>query len=110
MKALIFRDKIQPPFIVWLFEGIGKHVLAAIVEEAGHGTRAIRMDQWRQVAVPIPPESEQASIIDFLDKETVKIDTLLARVRAAVNRLEEFRVALISAAVTGKIDVREKAE
>jgi type I restriction enzyme S subunit len=110
MKALTFRDEIQPPFIVWLFEGIGKHLLVAIVEEAAHGTKAIRMDQWRQVAIPVPPGPEQSNIIDFLEKETAKIDALLAQVRAAVKHLKEFRIALISAAVTGKIDVREEVE
>jgi hypothetical protein len=41
-----------------------------------------------------------------LDRETAKIDALIAKVRDAIDRLKEFRTALISAAVTGKIDVR----
>jgi len=82
-------------------------LLAAIVEEAAHGTRAIRMDQWRSVTVPVPPESEQQAVAAFLDQETERIDALVAKVRDAIERLKELRIALISAAVTGQIDVRE---
>lgn len=107
MKALTFRSALRPIFMVWLFEGVGEPLLATIVEEAAHGTRAIRMDQWRSVVVPIPPDAEQVAIAAFLSRETSHIDTLLAKVREAIARLKELRAALISAAVTGKIDVRE---
>jgi len=56
-----------------------------------------------------PPDAEQRAIADFLARETARIDALVARVRDAIDRLKEFRTALISAAVTGKIDVREEA-
>ncbi len=44
-----------------------------------------------------------------LDRETAKIDALTGKIRQAIEHLKEFRTALISAAVTGKIDVREQA-
>jgi type I restriction enzyme S subunit len=56
----------------------------------------------------VPPEGEQRSISAFLDWETAKIDRLTAKVEEAIDRLKELRTALISAAVTGKIDVREE--
>ena len=65
------------------------------------------MDEWRSVELPLPPILEQRSIADFLDRETTNMDTLVAKVREAINRLKELRIALISAAVTGKINVRE---
>jgi type I restriction enzyme S subunit len=52
---------------------------------------------------------EQQAIAAFLDRETGKIDALIAKVGVAITRLKEYRTALISAAVTGKIDVREAA-
>jgi len=55
-----------------------------------------------------PPLSDQHAIRAFLDHETAKIDALVAKVRDAIERLRELRTALISAAVTGKIDVREE--
>ena len=109
MKALRFRQQVEPVFAAWLFEGVGKRILGAVVEEAAHGTRVIRMDQWRAVVVPLPPLSEERAIAAFLDRETARIDALIAKVREAIDRLKELRTALISAAVTGKIDVREGA-
>ncbi len=57
--------------------------------------------------ITLPPLPEQQAIAAFLDRETAKIDTLSAKVQTAIERLKEYRTALISAAVTGKIDVRE---
>ena len=57
-----------------------------------------------------PPRVEQLAIVHHLDRETTQLDTLVADVRTAIDRLKELRIALISAAVTGKIDVREKAQ
>jgi type I restriction enzyme S subunit len=58
----------------------------------------------------IPHPGEQEAIAAFLDRETARIDALVAKVREAIERLRELRTALISAAVTGKIDVREEVE
>jgi type I restriction enzyme S subunit len=55
------------------------------------------------------PVFEQRAIADFLDRETAKIDALITKIQAAIDKLKEYRTALISAAVTGKIDVREEA-
>ena len=55
----------------------------------------------------LPPLHEQRAIAAFLDRETAKLDDLVTKVREAINYLKEFRQALISAAVTGKIDVWE---
>lgn len=59
-----------------------------------------------QIGLPRPPEVEQRAIADFLDRETVKIDGMAAKVESAIERLQEYRTALITAAVTGKIDLR----
>ena len=61
------------------------------------------------IRVAVPPISEQGLIADFLDDETAKSDAITAKVESAIERLQEYRSALITAAVTGKIDVREAA-
>jgi restriction endonuclease S subunit len=68
----------------------------------------ISQDIMRNLVVPLPPLEEQAGILEGLDRETGKIDALVAEIRLAIDRLKELRTALISAAVTGKIDVREE--
>ncbi len=55
----------------------------------------------------LPPLQEQTQIAKFLDSETQKIDILITESQFAINLLQERRTALISAAVTGQIDVRE---
>ena len=59
----------------------------------------------RAVTVPKPPLPEQRAIAHFLDHETGKIHRLAAKVEEVIGRLQEYRAALITAAVTGKIDV-----
>jgi len=53
-----------------------------------------------------PRLREQRAIAAFLDRETIRIDALITKVLEAIARLKELRTALISAAVTGRIDVR----
>lgn len=60
--------------------------------------------------IPLPPISEQVAIINFLESKTRLIDTLALKLERSIQNLNEFRQTLISAAVTGKIDVREEAE
>ncbi|MBN1992413.1 MAG: restriction endonuclease subunit S [Anaerolineae bacterium] len=61
----------------------------------------------REVKIPLPDISEQIAIVAYLDREITHLGTLIERVEQAIERLKEYRTALISAAVTGKIDVRE---
>ncbi len=61
------------------------------------------------VVLALPPIKEQRAITAFLDLEIAPINALIAKVQEAIDRLKELRTALISAAVTGKIDVREVA-
>jgi type I restriction enzyme S subunit len=58
--------------------------------------------------IPVPPVDEQNYIVAHLDRETAKIDALIAKIREGIEKLKEYRTALISAAVTGKIDVRNE--
>jgi type I restriction enzyme S subunit len=73
----------------------------------GGGQPNLSQELLRAIRVPIPPLPEQRAIATFLDRETAKIDAMVAKVRKALDRLMELRFALISAAVTGTIDVRE---
>lgn len=56
---------------------------------------------------PVPPINEQRAIASVLNRETVGIDALISKVKEGIEKLREYRTALISAAVTGNIDVRE---
>jgi type I restriction enzyme, S subunit len=56
--------------------------------------------------VPLPPEEEQIKIAEYINIQTNKIDTLIDKAKRSIDLAKEHRTALISAAVTGKIDVR----
>ena len=62
----------------------------------------------RATWLPIADVAEQVRIVQLLDREAAKSDALMAKVRTAIERLQEYRTALVSAAVTGQIDVRPR--
>ena len=71
---------------------------------------SLRLPMLQDFPVVVPPLTEQVAIVAFLDRETAKLDSLAAKVHQAIELLKELRTALISAAVTGQIDVREETE
>jgi type I restriction enzyme S subunit len=67
----------------------------------------ISPEQIENFVIPLPPIGEQHAIVAFLVTELAKFDTLTAEAKLAIDLLQERRTALISAAVTGQIDVRQ---
>jgi type I restriction enzyme S subunit len=95
--------KIEPWFLFRIFEagdcygGLGKW-----------GTQLnLNTDTVGSIRVAVPPSEELIQILEFLNAESAKFDTLTAEAQRAIDLLQERRTALISAAVTGQIDVRE---
>lgn len=79
-------------------------------------SNGIRTDQWRlepekflDLPIFLPSQEEQATIADAIDRETTRIDGLIHETEHSIALLKEKRAALITAAVTGKIDVRNAA-
>ena len=68
----------------------------------------INIGTLNEIFVALPPMEEQEELLGFLQAETAKLDTLTDEAQRAIDLLQERRTALISAAVTGKIDVREQ--
>ncbi len=80
-----------------------------VSHSAGGGQPNLSQQDLRALRIPAPAVPEQVLIGDFLDTATHQLDELTARAESAIERLQEYRTALITAAVTGKIDVRESA-
>jgi len=76
--------------------------------DTGSANPTLNRNLIHPVVVSWPPVGEQRDIAAFLDRETSQIDALVAKVRDASDRLRELRTAVVSAAVTGKIDVRDR--
>lgn len=81
--------------------------LPALEQTSTQSTQAnLNIERVAALKGVFPPHDEQVEIVDFLEKESARIDKLLDEVGVSIELLNEHRTALISAAVTGKIDVR----
>lgn len=69
--------------------------------------QGLSLENVREAPVLIPPSKEQSAIVSYLNAEAEKFDVLSAKAQHSKELLQERRTALISAAVTGKIDVRD---
>ncbi|MCT8177028.1 restriction endonuclease subunit S [Variovorax sp. CY25R-8] len=105
LKAVLPRNGLNASFLAWLLRGSADESLQRL-DEAGHGTKALRMDAWTSMQLPIPPLEEQVQLIEFISRETAKLDALRTESEQAIGLLNERRRALIASAVTGQIDVR----
>jgi type I restriction enzyme S subunit len=59
------------------------------------------------ISIPLPTLSEQNEIVNFLDQKTTEIDTIISKTEKEIELMKEYKTALISEVVTGKVDVRE---
>ena len=75
-------------------------------EKGGSAQPFVKVSETLARPWVFPPLPEQTAIAEFLDTELAKFDTLTAEAQCAIDLLQERRTALISAAVTGQIDVR----
>ena len=76
----------------------------------GTAQMVLNLGQLDGLRVPVPPVVEQRAVCAYIDTESQRLDALDGQVTSAIERLREYRTALITAAVTGKIDVQESIE
>jgi type I restriction enzyme S subunit len=94
----------HPPFLRYMLMHLSPLFLLNAVKSAVPG---VDRNDVHATTTAVPPLPEQVAIANYLDEEMAKLDALVAKVEAAIERLQEYRTALITAAVTGKIDVRK---
>jgi type I restriction enzyme S subunit len=102
---LAFRPVgIYPQYFDYLMRA---YDLLKVFYAMGSGLRqSLNYDEVKKLPVLVPPLDEQIRIVNQLETRLQSIDHLVLRVQSAVDLLRERKQALISAAVTGKIDVR----
>ena len=76
----------------------------------GCGQPNLNTDIVKTTLLCLPPVDEQYHIVEYIEAAIVEQDALIIRVREAIGKLQDYRTALISAAVTGRIDVREEVD
>jgi len=107
--ARLAQKRLSPKWVAYVtLSTIGKTYL----ENRGYGGTKIQLslDDVANLLMTAPPIDEQAAITNFLEAQTSRFDDLIAEASRAIDLLQERRTALISAAVTGKIDVRGMAK
>jgi len=106
LKALQPSGRLKSGFLAHLLRGLAGESLRRL-EEAGHGTKALRMEAWTSMQLSIPGLEEQQKILDYLEEKISHLDNLITKTQLSLTLLKERRSALITAAVAGKIDLRE---
>ncbi len=92
----------------WFLCRAGRYQITRDARGSSLSMVKVSQNSIRSWLVALPPFLEQQAIASYLDRETAKIDALIAKIREGIEKLKEYRTALISAAVTGKIDVRNE--
>ncbi|MCY1658780.1 restriction endonuclease subunit S [Dietzia sp. SL131] len=100
------RSSVDPEFLVWALDSYEAESFWD-AEITGATFRRLNLGTLGQTPIPLPDLRTQRDIRDRLDETTDKVDTLIAKSTEMIETLREYRSALITNAVTGKIDVRE---
>jgi type I restriction enzyme S subunit len=110
-RVVLLRVKesvLDSSFCVYaLYSGVTDEFISMLSQ--GSTVDHFNISDIANLPILLPPLEEQHRIAEQLRQETRKIDILADKIEEGIARLKEYRTALISAAVTGQIDVREKA-
>jgi len=93
--------KATPRFVYFLLRVLNLQSLSE-----GTAVSTLNRNYIHRLLIALPTIQEQQVIAEFLDRETGRIDALTGKINQAIDKLQEYRSALITAAVTGKIDIR----
>lgn len=108
MYPLRGKKNVENQFLYWLF--LSEQFAAwSVLESDRVAMPKINRDTLNELRIPVPPKIEQLAISSYLENEAGKLDKMLFKVESAIERLQEYRAALITSAVTGKIDVTKAA-
>jgi type I restriction enzyme S subunit len=105
--CLITSSDQDQHFLMYVLNSLGVDQLLPI--KVGSTTTRINVDQIGELEIPTPDVEIQRQVADALDLERERIDHLAQRIRQQIDLLREHRQALITAAVTGQLDVARAA-
>lgn len=106
IRARLDQAKVVPAYMNY-FTATTPYWYHVVSEQIQATIQNVSAERYNELVVTVPPLSVQREIIDHLDDRCGKIDSLIAKSIEMTETLREYRSALITNAVTGKIDVRE---
>ena len=110
LVRLRFTDDSTPYYFNYLLNTPTILARARVVALPSIGQANLNPNRYGYIVVCKPPKSEQIQIVQYLENEVEKLKSLIIKNQIAIAKLQEYRTALITAAVTGKIDVRGETE
>lgn len=105
LHVLRSQDSINNHFLYYLIKSDSFMKIGESEMYGAGGQKRVPEEFIKNFLIGLPPYYEQVTIADYLDQETAKIDRLCETVNQTIGRLKEYRTALITQAVTGKIKV-----
>lgn len=105
IRARLDRTRIEPAYMNY-FTATTSYWHHIMSEQIQATIQNVSAERYGELVVCVPPPSVQRAIVTDLDYRCAKIDTLIAKSTEMIDTLREYRSAMITEAVTGKIDVR----
>lgn len=102
------KDKRNSRFFKYLFKS---HPFIQLLQTCVTGIREGQNINYSMLGnnfIPIPPLEEQNAIADYIESQTLKIDSMISSLNAEIERLKEYKQSLISDVVTGQINVQDE--
>jgi type I restriction enzyme S subunit len=105
INAIVCNSKMTPKFLTYFLR-----IMREYIYRCGKFTTLpiINQEDTKALIITCPPLPEQDEIVSVLDKEMERTEALIGKIQISIDKLCEYRTALISAAVTGKIDVHKE--
>lgn len=107
--SVVYQKADRAYLAHWLLSRAGRYQIIRDARGSSQSMVKVSQEHIRSWSIALPPLGEQQVIVEYLDREMEKIDVLAGKLREHIEKLREYWTALISAAVTGRIDVREEA-
>jgi restriction endonuclease S subunit len=105
LKALTLNSDTEAKFLRYVLKAYEKEVLN-FCSKIGATVDSIEIEELLNFMIVLPPRAEQEKISIQLDLQVSSIDAVVQAVKKVIAKLQEYRAALITSAVTGQIDVR----
>ena len=105
-RVMLFRAKSTPGYLMWALNSSSTYTQAQ-QDCIGSTSPHVNVDTIKNFILAWPPENEREEISNFIHQTLASVESLTAHLTEKLTLLQERRTALISAAVTGKIDVRD---
>ena len=105
-RLKMHRDRLDPEFLVFYLRSLsGRFIFERDASGASSSMQNISQETLSNLWIPLPPINEQSSIVNHLKRQLSRLNLLEGTAQKAIQLLKERRISLISAAVTGQIQI-----